>query len=94
MTEPFDYGKKLPDGQHERHPGKGSGRFVRPIRRGYRHDACGQATECPQHVAETMARDPKFYQRMFCVHCAGYFAVEQFLWLDDNNRKTDQRLGS
>jgi hypothetical protein len=42
MTTDFDYGKKLPDGQYERHPTlPGSPRwpktFVRPIRRSYRH---------------------------------------------------------
>ena len=41
MSEPFDYGGKRPDGQHERHPGlpadeiaKG---FVRPLRQSYKH---------------------------------------------------------
>lgn len=36
----FDYGAKLPDGQHERHPSlppEARKQFVRPVRESYRH---------------------------------------------------------
>lgn len=39
MSE-FDYGKKLPDGQHERHPSlppEARQQFVRPVRTRYKH---------------------------------------------------------
>lgn len=57
--------------------------FVRPVRRTYLHLVCGGATTMGQKLAETYARDPKFYGATFCVHCGGHFAVGEdgeFVW--------------
>src|SRR4051812_40960171 len=35
--------------------------FVRPVRDAYRHTACGSVTTMSRELAETYARDPKFY---------------------------------
>lgn len=49
--------------------------FVRPVRRTYKHLACGTATTMGQAIAETYARDPKFYGGTFCCHCAKHFLL-------------------
>jgi hypothetical protein len=95
----FNYGKKLPDGQYERHPtedptGK---KFVRPIRRDYYHDECGKVTKMPVNVAETIAVNPTYYNRMFCAGCRKYIYTGEksaLFWLDDNNEPTDQKVGT
>ncbi len=43
--------------------------FVRPVRRAYFHISCGTVTTMNQAIAETYARDPKFYGSTYCVHC-------------------------
>lgn len=97
--KPFDYGKKGPDGQYENHPtedpdGK---KFVRPIRRSYFHTKCGGTTTMGIKIAETYALNPKYYGATFCASCGEYFPVGengQFVWLDENNRPTDQKVGT
>lgn len=60
--------------------------FVRPVRRGYVHIACGFLTIMGQALAETYARDPKFYGGTFCVTCQTHFNLRTeddkaaFLW--------------
>jgi hypothetical protein len=54
--------------------------FVRPVRSSYVHIACDGATTMGLSIAETYARDPKFYSKTFCVHCKGYFPVDEFRW--------------
>lgn len=54
--------------------------FVRPVRKSYVHIACDGATTMGLPIAETYARDPKFYSKTFCVHCKGYFPVDEFRW--------------
>lgn len=57
--------------------------FVRPVRRSYRHLKCGGVTTMGQTLAETYARDPKFYSGTFCCHCGAHFPVGengQFIW--------------
>lgn len=61
--------------------------YVRPVRRSYVHVACGAQTTMGINIAETYARDPKFYSGTFCVHCQQHFrllvaGVPQFLWRD------------
>jgi hypothetical protein len=63
--------------------------FVRPVRHSYTHDACKGSTRMARAIAETYARDPKFYGATFCVHCKAHFPVSQFLW-----DGTDERVGS
>ncbi len=79
----------LSDGQHREHIvltdeeiAKG---FVRPVRAKYRHVECNTETLMPLKIAETYARDPKFYGSTFCCACKGYFAVGEdgeFVWED------------
>jgi hypothetical protein len=64
--------------------------FVRPVRRTYIHLACGNETRMGQAIAETYARDPKFYSGTFCVHCKAHFSLDQFVWKDN----PDQQVGS
>ena len=63
--------------------------FVRPVRRSYIHDACGSLTRMGQAIAETYARDPKFYGSTYCVACALHAPVGEFTW-----DGTDERVGS
>ena len=68
--------------------------FVRPVRAKYVHVACGTVTTMGQAIAETYARDPKFYGGTFCCRCGKHFplrywdkekdaVVEAFLWEPD-----------
>lgn len=59
--------------------------FVRPIRTSYKHEKCGTLTSMGDAIAETYARDPKFYGSTFCSHCMTHYPVGQngeFVWLD------------
>lgn len=63
--------------------------FVRPVRRTYKHESCGNTTTMGQAIAETYARNPKFYGSTFCVTCQGHFLVGengQFTWVDDGSK--------
>lgn len=80
----FDYGSKKPDGQYENHPTNTEGEYVAPIRRTYIHKSCGVATKIGMEIAETYAKNPKYYGRTFCVGCHSYFPVSEFYWeIDD-----------
>lgn len=59
--------------------------FVRPVRRKYIHLTCGGVTSMGQTIAETYARDPKFYGSTYCVHCKMHRPVGEhgeFVWDD------------
>lgn len=56
--------------------------FVRPLRRVYIHLTCGAATKMSEALAETYARDPKFYNGTFCCACRTHFPLDQFQWED------------
>jgi hypothetical protein len=63
--------------------------FVRPVRSSYRHLKCGTVTTMGQTLAETYARDPKFYSGTFCCGCGTHFPVGEageFVW-DGTNEK-------
>jgi hypothetical protein len=63
--------------------------FVRPVRRSYVHVKCGGATTMAQELAETYARDPKFYGGTYCAICRAHFPVGingEFTW-DGTNEK-------
>jgi hypothetical protein len=68
--------------------------FIRPVRRSYVHDnaptACHYNTRMAQDIAETFARNPKFYGATYCVFCAMHRPVNEFHWVDD----PDQLVGS
>ena len=65
--------------------------FIRPVRDAYIHKKCGTITTMGDALAETYARDPKFYGATFCIgdHCRTHFPVEEFVWKD-----TDELVGS
>lgn len=50
---------------------------------------CGTVTTMAQSIAETYARDPKFYGGTFCVGCGKHLPVEEFVW-----EGTDEKVGS
>lgn len=82
-----------PNGQHEAYwvlseeeRAKG---FVRPVRRTYLHKKCGTTTTMARSIAETYARDPKYYGATFCVACGKHFPVGEdgeFTWADDGQK--------
>lgn len=63
--------------------------FVRPVRKKYLHKPCRGVTFMNTALAETYARDPKFYSGTFCVHCRAHFPLDQFVW-----DGTDEVLGA
>lgn len=63
--------------------------FVRPLRVAYKHDRCGAVTYMSRGIAETYARDPRFYGGTWCVGCCGHFPVDEFTW-----DGADERVGS
>lgn len=63
--------------------------FVRPVRTSYVHRKCGTLTTMSRALAETYARDPKFYSGTFCVGCREHFPVAEFVWAGSN-----EELGS
>ena len=57
--------------------------FVRPVRTKYIHLKCGAVTTMGLALAETYARDPKFYSGTFCATCRDHFPVGaegEFVW--------------
>lgn len=57
--------------------------FVRPVRLSYRHLTCGTVTTMARALAETYARDPKFYGGTFCCGCGAHLPVGEageFVW--------------
>lgn len=88
-----DYRELKPDGMQkeylvlsneERRKG-----FVRPYRDSYTHRVCGTNTKMNYEIAETYARDPKFYGATYCVKCRSHFPLDQFIW-----EGTDLQVGS
>lgn len=67
--------------------------FIRPVRRTYVHTGgespCGVATTMNTKIAETYARDPKFYGATYCMGCQRHLPVGEFTW--DN---TNEKVGS
>lgn len=63
--------------------------FVRPVRQSYIHVKCGALTTMAISIAETYARDPKFYGGTFCVNCGKHYPVDEFVW-----EGTDEIVGS
>lgn len=63
--------------------------FVRPVRLSYVHDTCGTTTTMSLEIAETYARDPRFYGSTYCCACLMHRPVAEFRW-----HGTDERVGS
>jgi hypothetical protein len=45
-----------------------------------RNSGCGSVTTMGVALAETYARDPKFYGGTFCCGCSRHFPVAEFVW--------------
>lgn len=60
-----------------------------PRRHGRTGSACGVETTMSREIAETYARDPKFYGSTYCVGCAMHLPVAEFKWSN-----TDEVVGS
>ncbi len=60
--------------------------FVRPVRRSYRHLTCGSVTTMGMVLAETFARDFRFYGATLCVNCAKHLPVGEFVWEHDGTK--------
>ncbi len=58
--------------------------FIRPVRQTYIHAECGTETSMNLSIAETYARDPKFYNGTFCVNCGKHLPLNQFFWKGTN----------
>jgi len=56
--------------------------YVRPVRLTYVHTKCGVATSMGRVIAETYARDPKFYGSTYCMGCRMHLPVAEFKWED------------
>lgn len=59
--------------------------FVRPVKRSYKHSKCGTVTTMGQAIAETYARNPKFYGGTYCCVCGSHFPVAEFTWEPDGS---------
>lgn len=55
--------------------------FVRPVRQSYWHVKCNSVTTMSLPLAETYARDPKFYGATYCVTCGRHVSVGECRWL-------------
>jgi len=57
--------------------------FIRPVRRTYTHETCGAQTTMGQALAETYARNPRFYGATYCTYCGMHRPVGpdgEFVW--------------
>ncbi len=62
--------------------------FVRPVRRSYWHSKCGVVTTMSLPIAQTYARDPKFYGGTYCVGCRMHLPVGEngdFYWVRERS---------
>lgn len=59
------------------------------LRKGDYVGGCGALTTMDRAIAETYARDPKFYGATFCISCKEHLPVQEFIW-----EGTDQTVGS
>lgn len=63
--------------------------FVRPVRLSYLHKTCNTSTFMSREIAETYARDPKYYGSTFCSNCQMHRPISEFLW-----EGSDETVGS
>lgn len=59
--------------------------FVRPVRKSYKHTTCGAVTSMAWALAETYARNPKFYGATYCTTCRMHLPVDEFTWEPDGS---------
>lgn len=55
---------------------------VDQIARTGHYGGCGVLTKMSSSIAETYARNPKFYSGTFCCGCGAHFPVGEFVWDD------------
>lgn len=58
---------------------------------------CGAVTTMGSAIAETYARDPRYYGATFCATCRQHLRVGaqgEFVWLDEHGRDTTERVGT
>lgn len=70
--------------------------FVRPVRVSYKHQKCGGVTTMGLQLAETYARDPKFYGATYCATCKTHYPVGEngeFIWVDWNSEE-EHKVGT
>lgn len=53
---------------------------------GLKGNGCGVLTRMGTKIAETYARDPKFYSATFCCGCNKHLPVAEFVWDGTNER--------
>lgn len=61
----------------------------RPVRMSYVHDKCGAETRMNYAIAETYARDPKFYTSTYCIRCCTHLPVGEngeFTWSGETSK--------
>jgi hypothetical protein len=63
--------------------------FVKRVRRSYIHERCGVETTMGVSIAETYARNPRFYSGTFCVSCRKHFPLVEFHWEDGEPMEPD-----
>lgn len=68
--------------------------FIRPLRYEYFHETCRTKTIMSRAIAETYARDPKFYGATYCCFCKKHRPVAEFLWVDRSGITTNIVVGS
>lgn len=71
--------------------------FVRPVRRSYQHLVCGTVTTMSAPIAETYARNPRFYGATYCCGCQMHLAVGElgeFVWCDAHGLPTNEKVGT
>lgn len=74
----WEFYEEYPKGEH----GSALGRYwTRKELQG-----CNARTTMGNALAETYARDPKFYGATFCCACSTHFPVEEFVWDGTNEQ--------
>ena len=51
---------------------------------------CGTKTLIAREIAETYARNPKFYGATWCMGCGKHIQVTEFIWDDDSGDKVGE----
>src|SRR6185437_15684971 len=75
--------------KYEEYPKRGASGAIGRFWTQEQLDVCGATTTMGQELAETYARDPRFYGSTFCCRCGKHLPVNEFVWLG-----TDESVGS
>lgn len=67
--------------------------FIRPFRDAYVHRSCGFTTVMGRKIAETYARNPKFYGATYCTACQMHRPVGEFYWEKQFHTDLEVTLG-